>query len=663
MGPHDDSTAGAGPRRVFVFNGGFLRAPRLRRIMELAGYAPRIGLPGPGDAVAIWGASPTAWRGEAVARRRGADVIRVEDAFLRSVLPGRARGHVARRGPIGLLIDPLGLHFASDAPSLIEAFAMGGKARGMTAQARAAIDRLIAADLSKYNAHLPGTAAPTPGHVMVIDQTRGDASLRGAGRADFLRMLQAARDENPGLPVLIRSHPETAAGLRPGHLHPGDLRPGDSFCDAPLSPWRLLKGAARVYAWSSQLGYEAMLAGHRPRIFGQPFYAGWGLSDDETAIPRRTPCGIETLFAASHLLAPHWYDPCRDRLCDFETALRQIEAEAAAWRQDHAGHLAHGIRLWKRPAIARIFGNGKGVRFAAKPGPRVTLAWASHAAPVPQALRVEDGFLRSRGLGAELVPPLSLVADDLGIYYDPRRESRLERLLATPLPPGGAARAKALIARLVEGDFTKYNLQGGLPPLPPGHRILVPGQVEDDASIRLGAGVERGNLDLLRRVRRENPDAVVIYKPHPDVEAGLRPGAIPADRLEGLADVVADRASAAALMGEVDAVWTITSTLGFEALLRSLPVTTLGAPFYAGWGLTRDLGPVPARRQARPGLAGLVHAALIAYPRYFDPQTGLPCPVEVALDRLADPTPAPRSLRILAKAQGAMAGHSWMWRR
>ena len=98
-------------------------------------------------------------------------------------------------------------------------------------------------------------------------------------------------------------------------------------------------------------------------------------------------------------------------------------------------------------------------------------------------------------------------------------------------------------------------------------------------------------------------------------------------------------------------------------MLRSLPVTTLGAPFYAGWGLTRDLGPVPARRQARPGLAGLVHAALIAYPRYFDPQTGLPCPVEVALDRLADPTPAPRSLRILAKAQGAMAGHSWMWRR
>ena len=38
------------------------------------------------------------------------------------------------------------------------------------------------------------------------------------------------------------------------------------------------------------------------------------------------------------------------------------------------------------------------------------------------SVRVEDGFLRSKGLGARLIPPLSLVTDDLGIYYDPRRE-------------------------------------------------------------------------------------------------------------------------------------------------------------------------------------------------------------------------------------------------
>ncbi|WP_423210258.1 capsular polysaccharide biosynthesis protein [Paracoccus yeei] len=662
---HDDSKAAGTPRRLFVFNGGFFTRPRLRRILTLAGWRPVLGLPKAGDAVGIWGASPTAWRGEAVAARAGAGLVRVEDAFLRSVLPGRSPGPTGRRGPVGLLIDPLGLHFRPEQPSVIESLVPSARAASLADQARDGIDRLIAADLSKYNAHLPGADLPPPGHVLVIDQTRGDASLLGAGRAEFLDMLSAARDENPGLPVAIRSHPETAAGLRPGHFTRDDLRPGDCFCDGPVSPWRLLRGAARVYAMSSQLGYEAVLAGHRPRVFGQPFYAGWGLTDDLHGFPRRRPAPVEALFAASHLLAPVWYDPCLDRLTDFDGALNQLEAEARAWRQDHAGHLAYGIRLWKRPFVARAFGGGKGVRFTAKPSAKVTLAWAGLADRVPGALRVEDGFIRSRGLGAALVPPLSLVADDLGIYYDPTRESRFERLMAEPMPPGGAARAAALARALVASGVTKYNLAGTVPRLPPGHRILVPGQVEDDASIRLGAGAERTNLALLRRVRAENPGAMLIYKPHPDVEAGLRPGLISPADLAGLADVVARETGAAALMAEVDEVWTITSTLGFEALLRGLPVTTLGAPFYAGWGLTRDLGPLPDRRRTRADLARLVHAALIAYPRYFDPATGLPCPPEIALERLADPGFAPGGpgLRLLAKAQGALSTHAWLWRR
>ncbi|MFH5774464.1 capsular polysaccharide biosynthesis protein [Paracoccus sp. NGMCC 1.201697] len=653
-------------RRLFVYSGGFFTRPRIRRILTLAGWTPTLGLPGAGDTVGVWGASPTAWRGETMARRRGAPLLRVEDAFLRSVLPGRAKGAVARRGPIGLILDRLGLHFRPDQPSLIESLILDPATSQHDEKAAQAISRLIAADISKYNAHLRDVAPPGPGYVLVIDQTRGDASLLGVGRAEFLQMLTAARDEHPGQRVVIRSHPETASGLRPGHFDAADLRPGDEICDTPISPWTLLDGATAVYAMSSQLGYEALLAGHRPRIFGQPFYAGWGLTADEHGFPRRGPASRERLFAASHLVAPVWYDPCTDRLTDFEGALRQIEAEARAWRQDHAGHLAYGMRLWKRPFISRFFGSGKGVRFTSQPKSDVTLAWAGRADAVPQAIRVEDGFIRSRGLGAALVPPLSLVADDLGIYYDPTRESRFERIMARPLPPGGEDRAMDLARRLVAAGVTKYNLSGQLPSLPQGHRILVPGQVEDDASIRLGAGSERRNLELLARVRAENPDAVVIYKPHPDVEAGLRPGLIAEDDLARLADVVARDSSAADLMAVVDEVWTITSTLGFEALMRGLPVTTLGAPFYAGWGLTRDLGPVPDRRRTGADLAQLVHAALIAYPRYHDPVSNLPCPPEIAMQRLADPTQvsgAGPGLRLVAKAQGLLASQAWIWRR
>ena len=154
---------------------------------------------------------------------------------------------------------------------------------------------------------------------------------------------------------------------------------------------------------------------------------------------------------------------------------------------------------------------------------------------------------------------------------------------------------------------------------------------------------------------------MIIYKPHPDVEAGLRRGTVKA---EGLADLVASGADPAALLEQVDEVWTMTSLLGFEALLRGRAVTVLGAPFYAGWGLTTDLGEIPQRRSARPALAGLVHAALIDYPRYLDPVTGLPCPVEVAVERLSSgqiPHPGLAN-RTLSKLQGLFATYAHLWR-
>lgn len=669
---HDATKQAAGNslRRLFAFNGGFWLKPRLRRILGLSGWKLTFGKPGPTDHIAVWGSSPTAWRGHRVAAHSGAGLVTVEDAFLRSILPGRAAGRIARRGPIGLLIDPLGLHFDPARPSLVETLVTDTATHDLRDAAKEGIDRLRRSDISKYNAHRQELPPPASDYVLVVDQTRGDASLMGAGRARFLEMLEAARQENPGRRIVLRSHPETSSGLRPGHFTRADLRAGEILCDDPVSPWRLVEHAERVYSVSSQLGYEALLAGHRPRLFGQPFYAGWGLSEDEYPLPdsRRGKAEREDLFAASHLRAPVWYDPCQDELTDFSGALDQLEAEVHAYRQDRDGHLAYGIKLWKRPFFGRFFGNGRGVSYTSTPSEKVTLAWAGKSQDVPQAMAIEDGFIRSRGLGAALTPPLSLVADDRGIYYDPTRQSHLEHLISQPIQPYAERRAEKLLTRLRETGVTKYNLPAAPTAHPPKGKsrlILVPGQVENDASVQLGGGTERSNLALLERTRAENPDATIIYKPHPDVLAGLRPGQVADDHLHRLADHCLTDTNPATLLDIVDEVWTITSTLGFEALLREVSVTTLGAPFYAGWGLTRDLGPIPERRQARPSLAALVHACLIAYPRYYDPVSGLPCPVEVALERLADPSRRSTTpgLRILAKLQGALAGHAWIWRR
>ena len=685
QGQDANTAAGAIPRRLFFRNGGFLVQPRLRRILELSGHSLHLaGSPRSGDGVVVWGRSPNAFRGEALAARHALQLVRVEDAFLRSIRPGRAGDP-----PMGLLVDPFGIHFDPAAPSLVERILTTDPLddSNLLQRARDGIWRLIQSDLSKYNIHRPDLPPPPPGYVLVVDQTRGDASVLhgGASASTFAAMLAAAQEEHPAARIVIRSHPETAMGLRQGHFGAADAGGRVTLLGDPVSPWKLLEGAIAVYTVSSQMGFEAILAGHRPRVFGQPFYAGWGLTADETPPPRRgRNLTRNQLFAAAMILAPTWYDPCRDRLCSFEETLDQLEAEVRAFREDRDGHVALGMRLWKRRRLQQVFGREKRLVFAddagralarARRDGRGLLVWAGKEptglpADVP-VRRVEDGFLRSRGLGAELVPPLSLVTDDLGIYYDPTRPSRLEALVAAPLPAGGRARAERLVARLTAAGVTKYNLKGALPDLPEGHRILVPGQVEDDASIRLGATGVQTNLALLQAARAANPDAVIIYKPHPDVEAGLRPGAIAAADLQGLADVVADRADPATLIAACDAVWTMTSLLGFEALLRGKPVTCLGAPFYAGWGLTTDLGPVPDRRRRGPDgslrqvdILHLAHAALIAYPRGYDPVSRRPCPPEVLVERLQSgeiPHPGP-ALRLLSKVQGLLSGQSWLWR-
>ncbi len=670
--PNSTQTKAAGapqPRRLYYYNAGFLRQKTVRRILELSGYELKLGKPNADDAVAVWGHSPYAKRGEAMAARTGASLVRVEDAFLRSLRPGRAG-----EPPLGLMVDTRGTHFDSAQPSDLEHILANTPLddAATLATAKGAIERLKEAHITKYSGFGLDAELPEPGYVLVVDQTRGDASVTH-GRADansFKEALFCAQEDNPGARIVIKTHPETAQGFRQGYYSAADTNARISLFDSPASPYALLDGAIGVYTVSSQVGFEAIMAGHRPVVFGQPFYTGWGLTDDRCPhpLPRRGRALTRAqLFAAAMILAPKWYDIADNRLCSFEEALGAFEANVRAWREDHAGWQAAHMRLWKRRPLQQFFGQHGKLSFTDKARKdRRSMIWAGKAATDDKRLRVEDGFLRSRGLGAELTPPLSLVLDDLGIYYDPSCESRLERLIKqrASLRPDQAARAQQLIEEITLKGITKYNLEGAVPKLPAGRRLLVPGQVEDDASIKLGAGKISTNLGLLKAARAANPEAIIVYKPHPDVEAGLRPGAIAQQDLHGLADVLVENASSEALIAQVDEVWTMTSLLGFEALLRGKQVTVTGTPFYAGWGLTRDIGDMPARRGVHVSLAGLVHAALIDYPRYHDPGSNRPCTVELAVKRLASGEGLARSPvnRSLSKLQGFFASYARFWR-
>lgn len=305
-------------------------------------------------------------------------------------------------------------------------------------------------------------------------------------------------------------------------------------------------------------------------------------------------------------------------------------------------------------AVAAADGGAVGVWASREPP---DLAPAAAAAGVP-LVRIEDGFLRSVGLGCDLVPPLSLVFDRSGIYCDPQRPGDLGLLLReTDFTPALLARARRLIDRIVAARVSKYNLPAAADRIrwPPGRRrILVPGQVEDDLSVRRGGAGVRGNAELLERVRAANPGAFILYRPHPDVVAGHRRGRLGAAEALRQADAIAHEGRLPDLLGEIDELHTLTSLSGFEALLRGVSVTVYGCPFYAGWGLTHDFAAPPRGRIL--SLEALTAASLILYPRYRDPLTGRPCGPETAVDRLTQTDLwRPRPTVLLRRVQGRLS--------
>lgn len=193
-------------------------------------------------------------------------------------------------------------------------------------------------------------------------------------------------------------------------------------------------------------------------------------------------------------------------------------------------------------------------------------------------------------------------------------------------------RSRELINSLRVLGTTKYNtgLQNWCRPSGQSRVILVPGQVESDASIHFGSPVIKTNLELLKGVRERNPGAWVVYKPHPDVVAGLRKHSLAEEEFEPWCDELITDQDMANLLGQVDEVHTITSLSGFEALIRGLPVTCYGQPFYSGWGLTTDLHPCD-RRTRRLSVEELVAAALILYPSYISNVTGCFASVETVI--------------------------------
>lgn len=620
------------------------------------------------DVFVGWGQKANTRQIKQKAQKLGLPYWQLEDGFIGYI------GHPARGGKaVSLIADPVGIYYDARQPSQLEQLVATPCDAAMLERAQRLMGELVRLGVTKYNCYASRPAHPAGDasaglsargehgglpaalaqrllqdarpRVLLVDQVAGDLSIPGAlaSEADFVAMVEAARRNHPDARLLLRTHPDTRFGKKSGvlaRLQLDDVEIVAEHCH----PHALLNRVEAVYTVSSQLGFEALLLGKPVYCFGMPFYAGWGLTFDSKQCERRkVQVSLPQLAAAALILYPRYLDPVLGQRCEVEEVLTIVARQQKAaprWRRLYLV----GFSLWKR-AFMQAFCHhlADELRFVRTPPKRLTgdeqvLVWGSRHPDLTSAIRVEDGFIRSRGLGSNLCRPSSLSIDPVGIYFDSRMPSGLEQLLNyQQLTEADVNRGSALIDLLRQHRVSKYNVsapQHYTPPADGRTLVLVVGQVDGDASILTGSPTIRSNEQLLWAVRAAKPEAHILFKPHPDVVAGNRAGAISAACLAECVDSQVLDIGLTSLYPHVDELHTMTSLSGFEALVQGVKVTTWGQPFYSGWGLTTDAHP-PARRQRSLPLAALVYLTLVAYPLYIDWQTGLWISPEQLIRQLA----------------------------
>lgn len=636
-------------KKIGFFSKGIIGIPFLDVFVKADVVALKYFPPSRVDEVAGWGLRSTTRKPVAYARAFGLSYVSLEDGFLRSFGTGEDFP------PLSLVIDDTGIYYDCTKPSALERLL--NESDDLLSPDVSARAQLLSRSLSKYNL-APALASNAlrsrdTARVLVIDQTAGDMSV-ALGSADahtFQAMLAAARAENPGATVYVKTHPEVASGRKRGYLT--DIKDDASTVTLrnAVNPLSLIAHMDRVYVVTSTMGFEALLAGKPVTCFGVPWYAGWGVTDDRQsdhpAMARRTRRrSVDELFAAGYIHYTRYLNPVTRQRGSIWDVIRWLSLQREVAERFPRRMICVGFRRWKaanlKPMLSLFRGNVLFVKDAQAAaallpaGRDCLVCWGlvppegvekvAREAGV-RLLRMEDGFVRSVGLGSDLIPPQSFVLDAKGIYFDPAGPSELEDMLnQREFTAADLLRAANVRETIVTHGISKYNIESVAPVHWAGAAVgrqivLVPGQVEDDASIRFGCDTINGvhtNLGLLQAARAAYPQAFVVYKPHPDVTSGNRRGKLSGEEARRWADHVELQASVVSCINACDVVVTMTSLTGFDALLRGKDVVVHGRPFYAGWGLTKDMLSVPRRERALT-LDALVAGALLHYPLYWDP--------------------------------------------
>lgn len=602
-----------------------------------------------------WGRKKSGLRAISLAKKHKGSFLLLEDGFIRSLNLG-----LYNSPSFSVVEDDIGIYYDSNKASRLENLLNNHTFDSLLLQkAKKAIDLIKKYEITKYNNTLDipdNFFKKYEKRILVITQVDQDASLKygQALRFSTNEIIQDAINENKDARIYIKIHPDVLSGRRKSDFDLNLLPENCELISENYNPIALLKYFSKVYTKTSTMGFEALILGCQCVCYGLPFYAGWGLTIDKLVCQRRkAKRTLEEVFAASYLLYPRYFNPYLNQKSDIFDTIYTLNRYKNIEKINSKRLFFLGFALWKRRFIKPffkaqtnkiIFVNSIKALFKFNItkedkffiwGYKFKKEELRKYFKENQIYFVEDGFIRSISLGSDLTRAFSLVVDSKSFYVDPSKESDLENILQNyEFDENLIQRARNLIEKLKVNKISKYN---GLK-----HQelflkadknqkvILIPAQVEDDVSMILG-GMGFNTKDLIKEVRLKNPKAYIIFKPHPDVLSGNRKGLKDERIILEFCDEIVKDVSIDSTINVSDEIHTITSTSGFDALLRGKKVFTYGLPFYAGWGLTQDKHNI-TRRTRKLSIEELVAATLIIYPRYINPINKHLCEIEVTLD-------------------------------
>jgi len=583
------------------------------------------------------------------------NLIYLEDGFIHSY------GIEKSRIPYSICFDKNGIYYKYDSESKLFNLIHSKLTNNDLLRSRRIIKLWKEYSISKYN--FPNFInPPSQKYILLIDQTFGDLSIHygGADKDSFSKMFYFASNNWPDHKIVIKVHPDVIKLRKTGYLDKTFYSKKNVVVISELGQInKLIEFSDAVCVVTSQVGFEALIYGKDVHVFGRPFYSGLGLTIDhgiEKEYKNKQSTSIEQLVFGSIVKYQYYLDPRTKRDCEVENIMDFINMNRKISRFFPDNFEGINLTPWKARQINRFLYLPKG-KFVKnfksfKSKSKNIIVWGKnkktdlYISKVNEFISVEDGFVRSVGLGGDLYPPYSLLFDKKGIHFDASRKSNLEDLLQNRIvSKKELIRSRKLIDLIIKLNISKYNLNlkkiNSFPSIISKKNIIaVLGQVENDNSIIYGVPndtIPKTNYSLVAQVKKDYPDSYIIYKPHPDVDSGLRAKGKKEEAINKIADFVANDTPLEFIFNKAQKVAVFTSLGGFEALIRGISVITYGLPFYAGWGLTEDKlkNHVWAKRRKRElHLEELIFISLIEYPFYNSIKNRCPVEIEHVIDEL-----------------------------